>query len=435
MPLPAKEVENSPYERISCLNPYAMIIAGTLIAGYVINLLADRLNLRALRDEVPDEFRDTWDADVYRKSQQYTRERTRFGAVSHTVSLTATLMFWFAGGFDLLDGYVRQVAWSSIGTGILYIGILAALRTLLSLPFSVYSVFVIEGRYGFNKTTVRTFMADLLKGTALTVLLGTPLLAALLWFFETAGEWAWVYAWLAVTGYSLAVTFIAPTWIMPLFNKFTPLADGELRRAILDYAAKMKFPIKDLYVMDGSKRSAKSNAFFTGFGRNKRIALFDTLIEKHSVTELLGVVAHEIGHYKKRHLLKGMALGVGHTGIVLWLLSVFLVEKELFEAFGMEAMSVYAGLIFFGLLFTPVDMLLSIVLHWISRRHEFEADRFAADTTGEPGALISALKKLSAHNLSNLTPHPFYVVLHYSHPPLLQRIHALRQPIMTGSSG
>lgn len=411
------------------MNIYAVVIAAAMILGYVLDVITDWLNLGSLTEEVPEEFRDTYDADAYRKSQHYTRERTRFGFVSHSIALLVTLAFWWAGGFNALDLWVRSWAWSSVVTGLLYIGILLTARSLLGLPFSIYSTFVIEARYGFNKTTVKTFLADLAKGTALGVIIGTPILALLLWFFESAGSWAWAYAWIVVTAFSLLITYVAPTWIMPLFNKFTPLADGELRQTILAYTARVGFPVKDLFVMDGSKRSSKSNAFFTGFGRHKRIALFDTLIEKHTVPELLGVVAHEIGHFKKRHIVKGLVFGIGHTGVMLFLLSVFLSEAGLFEAFGMAHSSVYAGLIFFGMLYAPVEMVLSMVMNGVSRKHEYEADRYAAVTTGSPDALIAALKKLSVHNLANLTPHPWYVFLHYSHPPLFRRIAALRQSV------
>jgi STE24 endopeptidase len=226
---------------------------------------------------------------------------------------------------------------------------------------------------------------------------------------------------------SLAMQFIFPTWIMPLFNKFTPMESGELKEAILKYARSVNFPIKNVFVMDGSKRSSKSNAFFTGFGRNKRIALFDTLIEKHTVPELVAVLGHEIGHYKRKHILQGMVISILHTGVLLFLLSVFLNSAGLYGAFYMEQHSVYAGLLFFGLLYTPIELLLSIVMQMVSRRNEYQADHFAAETIDEPESMVDALKKLSASNLSNLTPHPFYVFLNYSHPPLLQRIQAIQR--------
>ena len=411
------------------MNLYALVILGTLLFSYALNLITELLNLRALRDELPKEFRDVYDADVYKKSQQYTRVRTKFGLVTSTFGLVVTLAFWFSGGFNYLDRLVRSWEWPMIPTGLAYIGILLLGRALLSLPFSIYATFVIEERFGFNKTTPRTFVTDLLKGLALAVVLGGPLLAGILAFFQYAGSLAWLYCWLATTAFMLFVQFIAPTWIMPLFNKFTPLEDGELRQAILAYADRVKFPIKNLFVMDGSRRSTKSNAFFTGFGKNKRIALFDTLIAKHTVRELVAVLAHEIGHYKKKHILKGLVIGILHTGVMFYLLSIFVSHQGLFEAFYLEQPSVYAGLIFFGMLYAPIELILSIFMQMFSRKNEYEADRFAAETTGDPDAMVEALKKLSRDNLANLTPHPLYVFLNYSHPPVLQRIRAIRQAV------
>jgi STE24 endopeptidase len=264
------------------------------------------------------------------------------------------------------------------------------------------------------------------KGVLLAILLGTPLLAGVLAFFEYAGPNAWWYCWIAVTLYMLGVQFIAPTWIMPLFNKFTPLEDGELKSAILNYAGSINFPIENVYVMDGSRRSSKSNAFFTGFGRHRRIVLFDTLIRQHTVGELLAVLAHEMGHYKKKHILQSMVLGILQMGVMLYLLSVFISYQGLFDAFYMPHKSVYAGLIFFGMLFSPLGFFIGIFMQMLSRRNETEADRFSVETTGAPDAMAAALKKLSMHNLSNLLPHPLYVFLNYSHPPVLERIKAIQ---------
>jgi STE24 endopeptidase len=398
----------------------------TLLFGYVLDFIANVLNLKSLHPELPQEFKDTYDADSYRKSQEYTQVSTRFGFVTSTFGLVLTLVFWFAGGFNYLDQVVLSWNLHPIFTGLVYIGILIIGRSILSLPFSMYDTFVIEERFGFNKTTAKTFIADLLKGLILSVILGGPLLAGLLFFFDYAGAQAWLYCWAATTAFSLFVQFIAPTWIMPLFNKFTPLEEGDLRQAITKYAESVNFPLKGLFIMDGSKRSSKSNAFFTGFGKNKRIALFDTLIEKHSIPELVGVLAHEIGHYKKKHILKSLLISIIHMGIVFYLLSIFLTHKGLFDAFYMQNMSIYAGLIFFGMLYAPIEMVLSLLMNIFSRKNEYEADKYAADTTKKPEDLISALKKLSVHNLSNLTPHPIFVFLNYSHPPVLERIRALR---------
>ena len=311
-------------------------------------------------------------------------------------------------------------------TGLLFIVLLMLAKSILSLPFSIYSTFVIEERFGFNKTTPKTFISDLLKGLLLGAVIGLPLLAGILAFFMFTGEWAWLFAWLAVTFFTLVMQYVAPTWIMPLFNTFTPLEDGELRAAIEDYTAKVNFPLQGLFVIDGSKRSSKSNAFFTGFGKNKRVALYDTLIENHTIPELVAVLAHEIGHYKKKHIIKGMLISIVHTGVLFFLLSIFLHSEGLFDAFYMQEMSVYAGLIFFGMLYAPIEMILSIFMQMSSRKHEYEADAYAAETTGNAADMISTLKKLSKDNLSNLTPHPFYVFLNYSHPPVLQRIEALK---------
>jgi len=408
------------------MNIYVVVILLAIAANYLLNLVSDLLNLRALNNRLPEEFRDVYDEEKYRKAQSYTRVRTRFGLLTSTFSLLVLLVFWFAGGFNWVDQFVRDFGYGTITTGLLFVGILILAQTILSLPFSIYSTFAIEERFGFNKTTPVTFITDRLKGIMLTVLLGGPLLAGVIGIFEYFGAVAWMYAWIVVVLFTLFVQFIAPTWIMPLFNKFTPLEDSELRQSILDYAEKVSFPLQGIYKIDGSRRSSKSNAFFTGFGRNKRIALFDTLIENHTVPELVAVLAHEVGHYKKKHILKSMVISLLHTGIMLFLLSLFIRVPGLHEAFLMEEISVYAGLVFFGLLYSPVEMVLSVIMQIVSRKHEFEADRFAADSTDDPESMVSVLKKLSADNLSNLTPHPFHVFLNYSHPPVLQRIRAVR---------
>jgi STE24 endopeptidase len=297
------------------------------------------------------------------------------------------------------------------------------------LPYSIYDTFVIEQKYGFNRTEPATFIADRVKAVMLAVLLGGPLLAAIFALFEWSGPNAWLYCWGAVSLYLLAVEFVAPNWLMPLFNKFTPLEEGELRTSILGYARSVGFPLANLFVIDGSRRSDKANAFFTGFGRNKRIALFDTLIARHTVPELVAVLAHEIGHYKKKHIAWGILISIAHFGLLFFLLSLFINSPGLYSAFGVKEPSVYTGLIFFGLLYTPVEFLLSIAMNALSRRFEYDADRFAASTIPDPSAMTDALKKLSRDNLSNLTPHPCYVFLHYSHPPLLQRLGAIERAV------
>ena len=408
------------------MNIYAIIILAAIVVDFVLEIISNRLNLKSLTKELPDEFEDVYDEDTYAKSQEYTRTRTKFGFITGTFNLILLLGFWFSGGFNWLDQWARSFDFGVIGTGLIFIGVLVIAKSIISLPFSLYSTFVIEERFGFNKTDLKTFVTDRLKGLALSVLIGGPLLAGIIAFFEYGGAWAWLYAWLAVTAFSLIMQYVAPTWIMPIFNKFEPLEDGELRQAIESYADKVDFPLQGIYVMDGSKRSSKSNAFFTGFGKNKRIALFDTLIENHTTEELVAVLAHEIGHYKKNHIVKNMTISILHTGIMFVLLSIFLQVPALFDAFFMEEMSVYAGLLFFGLLYSPVETILGIFMQQMSRKHEYEADRFAASTIEKSEEMVNVLKKLSKDNLSNLTPHPFYVFLNYSHPPALKRIKAIR---------
>ena len=407
------------------MNIFSIIILVTLAVDFALNLVADLYNMKSLDTGLPDEFEEVYDKDTYQQSQEYTKVNTRFGILTSTFNLAVLLVFWFAGGFNWLDEIVRGWELGTIWTGLAYIGVLILFKTILSLPFSIYSTFVIEERFGFNKTTPKTFVLDMLKGLGLGIVLGGPLLAGILAFFTYIDQYAWLYAWGAVTAFTLFVQFIAPTWIMPLFNEFKPLEDSGLRQKIRDYADKVNFAMEGVYVMDGSKRSSKSNAFFTGFGKNKRIALYDTLIDNHTEDELVAVLAHEIGHYKKKHIIKNMIVSIAQTGVMFYLLSIFLNSQGLFDAFYMEQQSVYGGLIFFGLLYAPIDMILSIFMQMISRKYEFEADEYAS-TTYKKEPMIHALKKLSKDNLSNLTPHRFYVFLNYSHPPVLQRIKAIR---------
>ena len=336
------------------------------------------------------------------------------------------LGLWFSGGFEWLDQAVRGLGYGPIATGLVFIGTLGLVVTLVGLPFRVYDTFVIESRFGFNRTTPGVFMADLAKTTGLAVVLGGPLMAGVLFFFDWAGGTAWVWCWVTTTVFLLFVQFVAPTWLLPLFNTFTPLEPGELRDAITGYARAAAFPLDGIFVVDGSRRSSKANAFFTGVGKNRRIGLFDTLVDKYTVTELVAVVAHEVGHYKKGHIVKGLALQIAYLGVLFFVMSLVVGQRGLFEAFYMTEVSVYAGLVFFGLLFTPVEMALSLYVHAVSRHNEFEADAYAVETTGGGEPLVSALKKLSADSLTNLTPHPLHVVLHHSHPPVLERIRTLR---------
>jgi STE24 endopeptidase len=408
------------------MNTFALIILLAIIFDFILNGIADYLNLKMLRSGLPQPFQGVYDPDRYRESQQYLKVNTRFGWITGIFNVIVILLFWFGNGFPLLDEWVRSFGYGPVITGLSYMGILIFVKSLLSLPFSIYSTFVIEDRFGFNQTTGATFVLDLAKGILLAVLIGTPLLAGILLFFEYAAANAWWYCWIAVTLYMLGVQFIAPTWIMPLFNKFSPLEEGQLKSSILSYAGSINFPIENVYVMDGSRRSSKSNAFFTGFGKHRRIVLFDTLIKQHTPGELLAVLAHEMGHYKKKHILQSMILGIIQMGIMLYLLSLFISYQGLFDAFYMPQKSVYAGLIFFGMLYSPLGFFIGIFMQMLSRKNETAADRFSVETTHDPQSMAEALKKLSINNLSNLLPHPFYVFLNYSHPPVLQRIQAIQ---------
>ncbi len=407
------------------MNFYAVIILAAIILDFLVQLTADYLNLRYLEGEPPAALSDVVDADTYRRSQAYTRTNTRFGILTASFSLALTLAFWFAGGFNRLDIFIRHWQLHPIWNGLIYIALLMLLRFVVMLPFSVYDTFIIEERFGFNRTTVRTFILDIFKGLALSILLGGPLLAGVLALFQYAGSLAWLWCWLAVSLVTVFLQFVAPVWILPLFNKFTPLEEGELRQGIMEYCRKVDYYISGLFVMDGSRRSAKSNAFFTGFGRSRRIALYDTLMGNHSPDQIVAILAHEIGHYKKHHITRSIIIGIIHSGVLFFLLSLFLTVRGLHTAFFMDHINIYTGLVFFGLLYTPVEMILSLLFHHLSRRREYEADRFAALTTGAPEALSAALKRLSLDNLSNLRPHPFYVFLNYSHPPLLKRLERL----------
>jgi STE24 endopeptidase len=408
------------------MNIFTIIILSSIVLEFILGLVANLLNLKGLKFKLPPELETVYKTEDYRKSQEYMRATTRFGIVTSIFTLVIILALWFFRGFNYFDQVVRAWQFIPLINGLLYIGILFIVYSLITLPFDVYNTFVIEERFGFNRTTRWTFFLDQVKGLGLALLLGGPLLAGVLALFEFAGPYAWLYCWAAVTLFSLVIQYLAPTWIMPLFNKFTPMESGELKDAIFTYASSVNFPLKNVSVMDGSRRSSKSNAFFTGFGRNKRIALFDTLIKQHTVPEMVAILAHEIGHYKKKHVIQGTIIGILHTGVLLFLLSLFLGSNGLYQAFYMEQTSIYAGLLFFGLLYTPIELVLSIAMQLVSRRNEYAADRFAAETIKQPESLITGLTKLHANNLSNLTPHPFFVFLNYSHPPLLRRMQAIR---------
>jgi len=412
------------------MNIYLIVIVGAMIVRYLVSLVADILNLSSISPDLPQEFDGWYDNAKYAKSQQYLRDTTRFGILQDSFSTIFMLGFVLAGGFNFADKIARNAFGSGHGdivNGLFFMGLLMFGSQILSLPFSWYSTFVIEERYGFNRTSYKTFFVDIIKGWALILVLGAPLLALVLFLFEKTGNLAWLWCWGSVTLIQILMMFVAPYIIMPLFNKFSPLEDGELRSAVEDYARKQSFAMRGVFTMDGSKRSSRSNAFFTGFGSSRRIVLFDTLIQKHSVPELLAIVAHEMGHYKLHHIRKMILQSIAVMGLSFFLMSLCIGNTKLFEAFGMEHVSIYAALVFFGFLYTPVSMLLGIVSNAVSRKHEFEADAFAVRTIDDKSAMIDGLKRLTVENLGNLKPHPFEVLLNYSHPPILQRIAAINQ--------
>jgi STE24 endopeptidase len=407
------------------MNGYLIFILALLLFNGLLALIVDELNLRRAATRIPEEFAGLYDAEKYARAQRYLRDSTRFGQLQTGLQIPLTIGFILLGGFRWINTLAETAAEPMIVRGLLFGGMLLLLSQAVSLPFSLYDTFVLEERYGFNKTTLKTFVLDRLKGGLIVLLLGAPIFALVLWIFSAIPH-AWLWVWGALSVIQLFLLFIAPVVLLPLFNRFTPLEEGDLRSAIETFAAAQRYTLSGIFKIDGSRRSSKGNAYFTGLGKTKRIALFDTLIEKHTVSELVAVLAHEIGHCQRGHIKKSLALSLANTLLMFWVLSLFISQPGLHAAFGLDSTPLYAGIIFFGFLYTPISLILGIAGNVLSRKHEFEADAFAAETTGKPEALIEALKKLSVDNLSNLTPHPLKVFLHYSHPPVLERIKALR---------
>ena len=412
------------------MDPIAFVFAAVMLFDFGMHVVAGMLNLKGGEERLPAAFRGLLEHGQYEKSRAYLKAGTYLDWTANALDLSVLMLFWFGGGFGRLDAWVRGLGLSSITSGIVYIGVLLAVKSLLSVPFGVYRTFVVEQRFGLNRTSWSTYLADSFKSLLLVAGLGTPLLAAVLALFNYAGSNAWWICWLAVTGFMLLIHYIAPVWIMPLFNRFDPLAPGVLRQAIIAYAQKIDFNVEKILTMDGSRRSTKSNAFFTGFGRHRRIVLYDTLVEAFSVEELIAVLAHEMGHYKMHHIGKMMAVHILQTGLMFYILSMAIDCRRLFEAFHVHQFSVYAGLMMFIILYAPLEGWMEIAVSALSRHHEYAADRFSIETTNTKAAMQAALKKLSIHNLSWLQPHPFYVFLNYSHPPVLKRVEAIERIVL-----
>lgn len=402
------------------------LILFIFILDYLFEQWLDYLNLKNLSTELPEELQDVYDSGEYKKSQQYKRENARFGFITSTLSFVVILLMLLFDGFAWVDQLSRQIVDHPVWTSLVFFGILGFAADILSTPLQLYDTFVIEEKYGFNRTTPRLFVTDKLKGWLIGALLGGGLLALIIWFYQLTGQSFWIYTWILISGFSLFMTMFYSTLIVPLFNKQTPLQEGELREKIENFARKAGFKLDNVFVIDGSKRSTKSNAYFAGLGKKKRIVLFDTLIEDLKHNELVGVLAHEIGHYKKKHIVTGMLISILQTGLMLFILSLFINNPALSEALGASQHSFHLALLAFGILYSPISTLLGLGMHILSRKHEFEADAFAASHY-DGSSLAEALKNLSRKNLSNLTPHPWYVFFHYSHPPLLQRLKALKQ--------
>ncbi len=407
-----------------------VVIMVGLFALWKLELAATLLNLRAFPSRVPEELDGLMTAEQLDRAREYHQINARFDVTRDTFHLAVLLGFWAFGGFQWLDVFARSITPGPLTAGLAFIALLLLGQSLLSLPFSWIETFRIEEKFGFNRSSAATFWTDRLKGLLLGAVLGLPLLAAILWIFANVAH-AWLWAWAVVTVYQLIVTYIAPTWIMPLFNKFTPMPDGPLKEDIEKLGRECGFPLAEVHVMDGSKRSTKANAFFTGFGKNKKIALFDTLIEKSSREELLGILAHEIGHFRCGHIRQRLAVGIVQTAVIFYLLGLAIspdgvFARLLFDAFGVREISPHVGLVLFSILLEPVSKALGVAAHAWSRRHEFEADAYAAKATGDAVPLADALRKLTADHLSHPSPSKLRVILDYSHPPLLRRLEALK---------
>lgn len=402
------------------------IIIGIILINFALDKLLSALNARHFRDKIPAELDDVYDHFEYHNSQEYKLDNYNFGLIASTVSLVATLLFFLLDGFKFVDDIARSYSQNDIVIALIFFGIIMLASDLLSTPFSWYKTFVIEEKYGFNKTSRKTFISDKIKGWLISAILGGSVLAGIIWFYQQTGKDFWLYAWALITLFTLVTNLLYSRLIVPLFNKQTPLEEGSLKEKISEYAKGVGFQLSKIFVIDGSKRSTKANAYFSGFGREKRVTLYDTLINDLEEEEIVAVLAHEVGHYKRKHIIFNLITSILLTGLTLFILSIFISNPLLSQALGVEIPSFHIGLIAFGLLYSPISALTGLLMNHISRRFEYQADNYARETF-KPEPLISSLKKLSKNSLSNLTPHPAYVFVHYSHPTLLQRVLNLRK--------
>jgi len=396
------------------------IIIAILIISYGIDLFLDQLNARCFDDPIPEPLHDVYDTDAYAKSQSYKKEKARFGNYTGFFSLLLTLAFLFFDGFAIVDAWARGFSDNPIIVALLFFGSIMLASDILNTPFSYYNTFVIEEKYGFNKSSKQLFFLDKLKGWFMAIIIGGGLMALIIWIYKGTGEHFWLYAWGVMTIFTFIMNMFYARFIVPIFNKQSPLEAGPLREKIENYASKVGFKLHNIFTIDGSKRSTKANAYFSGFGSEKRITLYDTLIDDLEEEEIVAVLAHEVGHYKRNHIIINLVMSIVMTGITLWLFSLFVGEPLIAEALGVSTPSFHIGLVAFGILYSPISAITGFLMGLLSRKHEYEADNYAAETYA-PKPLIAALKKLSKNSLSNLTPHPLYVALNYSHPTLLQR--------------
>jgi STE24 endopeptidase len=394
------------------------------VSGFLLERYLDFLNAGMRSEILPEKLKGICDEEEYRKTQLYEKDNKRLSFWSSSFNLAVILVMIMAGGFAILDYFARSISSNIVVVALIFFGIIGFASEIINLPFSWYDTFVIERKYGFNNMTIRTFITDHIKSWFIALLVGIPVLALITWIYYRTGNGFWIYAWLLITAFSVFINFFYSVLIVPIFNKQTPLPDGILREKINEFAGKAGFRLKNIYVIDGSKRSTKANAYFSGFGSKKRIVLFDTLLKEFSDDEIVAVLAHEIGHYKKKHVLRSLLFSVILTGFTLFLFSLVVNSPLLSRAMGAETTSFHLGLIVFGILYSPLSLLIGLITNYISRKNEFEADRFVIENH-KPGVLAGALKKLSVKNLSNMLPHPAYVFFHYSHPPLLERLEKL----------
>ena len=400
------------------------IIIGILILNFIVDKILNYLNAQHFKDDLPEEISDVYDSEEYKKSQIYKTTNYKFGILTSSFSLIITLLFFVLDGFEFVDNMARSYSTNPIAIGLIFFGIIMIGSDLIQIPFSYYKTFVIEEKFGFNKTTIKTFFFDKIKGWVMMIILGGGILALIIWFYQITGNHFWLFAWGLVALFSIFLNMFYAKLIVPLFNRQTPLEDGPLRNKISEYAQSVGFNLNKIFIIDGSKRSTKANAYFSGFGSEKRVTLYDTLINDLDDEEIVSVLAHEVGHYKKKHIIFNLIASILLTGLTLFILSIFVSKPILSQALGVTIPSFHIGLIAFGLLYSPISEITGLIMNYFSRKFEYQADNFAKETyKAEP--LISGLKKLSKNSLSNLTPHKAYVFMHYSHPTLLDRIRNL----------